>query len=150
MRATVTAADVASGSTLFAFTGSTRSSKFKYSLQVGEALHMTALETDPEPPWIFMDHSFAPTVRLEQHQKDNSIVLQAIALDDLPHHTLITFDYTLWEWEMDERFRCMHTDRWVAGWLHLTEAEKEAALPYASTHIQALHNRWLFGQSSRC
>jgi hypothetical protein len=154
-RATVTATAVAAGSVLFSFSGAVQAKKAQYSLQVGTDMHIVARDATPEPPWIFMNHSYAPTVQLEPlaltAAADEPIrSLAARALAPLPAGAPVTFDYSLWEWELEHPFQCAQTGRWVRGWLHLSEEEKDAALPHAAAHIRALHDRWLFGQSSRC
>ena len=47
-------------------------------------------------PWICLQHSFAPTVRLEQGtDADGGVTLTAVALAALDAGAGLTFDYTL-------------------------------------------------------
>ena len=69
---------------------------------------------------------------------------------DLAAGDPLTIDYNLHEWECYDPFVCAETGRAVRGFKHLEEAEQDAALPRAMSHIKMLHAQWLFGQSSRC
>ena len=52
----------------------------------------------------------------------------------------LTIDYTLHEWEMSgDGFVCSESDRRVRGFKHLSESEREAALPRAAPHIREMH-----------
>ena len=155
---------------IFSFTGVVQRRKGIYSLQVSrEEEIVTAMEAEgraagksveelndhlrvnaAEHPWIFLQHSFTPTVCLEQEQSADSVILSAVALTDIDVGGGITFDYTLHSWDMDAPFHDESTGRWVQGFGSLTEAEMDAALPRAAAHIKSMHGQWLFGQHSRC
>ena len=138
---------------VFTFTGKLTRFPDMYSLQVGAEAHLVAHLTDEVGSrWMFMNHSFSPSIQLTQQvtEDQQSIVLTARAICDMAAGDEITFDYTLHEWEMAEPFRCRASGRLVAGWSGLTDGEKEAALPRAMPHIRSMHLKHLFGQESRC
>ena len=107
---------------------------------------------EADEPWLYMNHSFAPSVRLEQTvEHDGSVVtLTARALRDLESGDAVTFDYSLHEWDSAKPFTCAETGREYSGWVGLTDAEKDVALPNAMPWIRTLHMQHLFGAESRC
>lgn len=105
-----------------------------------------------EEPWLFMNHSFDPSVRLEQEvNSDGSIVtLTARALRPLKSGDAVTFDYSLHEWDAVKPFTCVETGREYAGFVGLSDSEKDKSLPHAMPWIKTLHMQHLFGAESRC
>ena len=146
----------ATGDELFQFTGKLRRDNIgDRSIQVGREAHLTLSRADVEEPWVFLNHSFTPTVHLTHAPVSTAAepppVLTATANSDLLPGMALTIDYTLHEWEMHEGgFVCAETGRQVNGWLHLTEQEKDAKLSRAAPHVRALHLQHLFGSESRC
>lgn len=153
-KALESSAAFAAGSILFRFTGSIRRNNIgDRSLSVGSEAHLTSLE--PEQPWVFLNHSFSPSVRLSHGRVANADalppVLTATAAVDLLPGAPLTINYTLHEWEMfGQGFLCAESGRTVRGFKHLTDQEKDAALPFAADHIKSLHLQHLFGSESRC
>lgn len=134
---------------LFSFTGPVQRARGDWTIQVGQQLHLGAHASDE--PWLYMNHSFAPSVRLEQAtDESDAIILTARALRDLAEGEPVTFDYSLHEWDSVKPFTCVETGRVYAGWLGLTDEEKDAALPHAMPWIRSLHLQHLFGSESRC
>ena len=135
---------------IFSFTGPVQRARGDWTIQVGQQLHLGAHASDE--PWLYMNHSFAPSVRLEQttDESNNEIVLTARALRDLAEGEPVTFDYSLHEWDSVKPFTCVETGRVYAGWLGLTDKEKDEALPHAMPWIRSLHLQHLFGSESRC
>ena len=106
------------------------------SLQVGRAAHL--LSVPPEEPWVYLQHSFEPTVSLIVDPV--TPVATARTTEDLSDGAALTIDYTLHEWEMSgDGFVCSESGRRVRGFKHLTPSEREAALPRAAPHIRAMH-----------
>ena len=106
------------------------------SLQVGRAAHL--LSVPPEEPWVYLNHSFEPTVSLIVDPV--TPVATARATEDLVDGAALTIDYTLHEWEMSgDGFVCSESGRRVRGFKHLTPSEREAALPRAAPHIREMH-----------
>ena len=150
-RRSVAARACARGEELFRFTGSVQRTPGMYSLMVGREMHMVAPPEVPEPAWIFMEHSFSPSVALHHVSvSSTAATLAATAAVDLQPDDLVSFDYCLHEWLMSEPFRDAESGRLVDGFANLTEEEQDLALPRAQPHIRLLHAQYLFGQSSRC
>ena len=106
------------------------------SLQVGRAAHL--LSVPPEEPWVYLNHSFEPTVSLIVDPI--TPVATARTTEDLVDGAALTIDYTLHEWEMSgDGFVCSESGRRVRGFKHLTPSEREAALPRAAPHIREMH-----------
>ena len=106
------------------------------SLQVGRAAHL--LSVPPEEPWVYLQHSFEPTVSLIVDPV--TPVATARTTEDLSDGAALTIDYTLHEWEMSgDGFVCSESGRRVRGFKHLTPSEREEALPRAAPHIREMH-----------
>ena len=106
------------------------------SLQVGRAAHL--LSVPPEEPWVYLNHSFEPTVSLIVDPV--APVATARTTEDLSDGAALTIDYTLHEWEMSgDGFVCSESGRRVRGFKHLPASEREAALPRAAPHIREMH-----------
>ena len=106
------------------------------SLQVGRAAHL--LSVPPEEPWVYLQHSFEPTVSLIVDPV--TPVATARTTEDLVDGAALTIDYTLHEWEMSgDGLVCIESGRRVRGFKHLSESEREAALPRAAPHIREMH-----------
>ena len=106
------------------------------SLQVGRAAHL--LSAPPEEPWVYLQHSFEPTVSLIVDPI--TPVATARTTEDLVDGAALTIDYTLHEWEMSgDGFVCSESGRRVRGFKHLTPSEREEALPRAAPHIREMH-----------
>ena len=87
---------------------------------------------EPEPAWIFMEHSFSPSVALHHVSvSSTAATLAATAAVDLQPDDLVSFDYCLHEWLMSEPFRDAESGRVVDGFANLTEEEQDLALPRA-------------------
>ena len=105
------------------------------SLQVGRAAHL--LSVPPEEPWVYLNHSFEPTVALLIDPV--TPVATARTTGDLVDGAALTIDYTLHEWEMaGDGFVCSESGRRVRGFKHLSASEREAALPRAAPHIREM------------
>jgi hypothetical protein len=125
------------GAVLFRFAGALSPVNIgDRSLQVGRAAHL--LSVPPEEPWVYLNHSFEPTVSLIVDPV--TPVATARTTGDLSDGAALTIDYTLHEWEMSgEGFVCSESGRRVRGFKHLTPSEREAALPRAAPHIREMH-----------
>ena len=54
---------------------------------------------------------------------------------------LLTFDYTLNEWEMSTPFTCLSTGRNAKGFQYLTEEEQQRAMPHAWAHVRQMFDK---------
>ena len=105
------------------------------SLQVGRAAHL--LSVPPEEPWVYLQHSFEPTVSLIVDPV--APVATARTTEDVSDGAALTIDYTRHEWEMaGDGFVCSESGRRVRGFKHLSASEREAALPRAAPHIREM------------
>ena len=152
----VAARAVAAGEVLFCWTGVLigRNTGDR-CLQVGQRHYLTPGPEEGEPPWVFLNHSFAPSVHVSHPPLPSKDplppVLTATANAALPVDAELTIDYTLHEYIMfGNGFVCAESGRAVRGFHFLDEAAQEAALPRAMHHVRTLHGQYLFGQSSRC
>jgi hypothetical protein len=158
-----------SGDIVFKFSGKILSSNTgDRCLQVGQQQWITPKAEEGEPPWVFLNHSFEPSVHLshpplstieekspnvfdveieekvEELEYDSPIVLTVTANFELSKNTPLTIDYTLHEYIMyKDGFICAETGRNVRGFHFLTEEEKIKALPKAANHIKMLHQEAL-------
>lgn len=149
-KTTVLAEDCLAETAIFAFSGPIHRQRGPMTLQCGALEHMGA--ENPNEPWLFMNHSFSPSVRLaQQRTAEGAVVITVHALKDMTSGTPITFDYTLHEWEtLGGGFVCHETGRTVTGWIGRTDDEKDQLLSSAAPHIRSLHLQHLFGSQSRC
>ena len=124
------------GAVLFRFTGELSPINIgDRSLQVGRAAHL--LSVPPEEPWVYLNHSFEPTVSLIVDPV--APVATARTTEDLSDGAALTIDYTLHEWDMSgDGFVCSESGRRVRGFKYLSESEREAALPRAAPHIREM------------
>ena len=136
-KALVAAAAFTAGSVLFRFTGELSPVNVgDRSLQIGRDAHL--LSAPPEEPWVFLNHSFAPTVSLLVESMVPAITARAEV--DLEPNAPLSIDYTLHEWDMDgSGFICAESGRRVRGFKHLTPSERAAALPRAAQYIREMH-----------
>ena len=154
-QALVAAQAFAAKETIFTFDGMLRRDNVgDRSIMVGREVHLYPGPDAGEPHWVFLNHSFSPTVHLS-HAPVPSVdspppLMTATAAHDLEEGAALTIDYTLHEWECVDPFVCSTSGRPVRGFVHLSEAEQEASLPRALPHIKSLYMQHLFGQSSRC
>ena len=151
------------GHVLFRFTGALIGANTgDRCLQVGLKYWLTPHPEQGEPPWVFLNHSFAPTVHLthpplafdasggggessessgpsEPSALPAPPVLTATANVALGENTPLTIDYTLHEWAMSGGgFVCAESGRSVRGFQFLTREQQEHSLGRAADHIQRL------------
>lgn len=157
----VAAQQVKADEVLFRWTGMLiRRNTGDRCLQVGRDAYLTPTLEEQEveaPPWVFLNHSFQPTVRVDHaplppNQKGAPPpTLTAMAIRSLAAGSPLTIDYTLHEYFMyGNGFTCSESGREVRGFFFLSDEEKEAALPNVMHHVRTQHNQYLFGQESRC
>ena len=144
--------EFAAGEPIFQFTGVLQRMPSRYSVAVARDAHL--IGGDDSMWWEYLNHSFSPTIRVAHDPiaafSSPPPIMSVTAAQDLEPGTMLTFDYTLHEWDMAEPFTCVETGRQCGGFLHLSDSEKDEALPRAMPHIRSLHLQHLFGQSSRC
>lgn len=152
----VTARPVMAGEIIFRFSGMLIGSNTgDRCLRVGERHYLTPAPEEDEPPWVFLNHSYSPSVELShppvEGRNPPPPVLTATATAALPADTPMTFDYNLHEYMMfDEGFSCEETGRPVRGFHFLAPEEQEALLLRVMPFVKTLHGRHLFGSESRC
>lgn len=149
-RSTLVSQPIAAGEAIFSFSGIMHRHRGPMTLQCGALEHLGA--ASPDEPWLFMNHSFTPTARIEHGKRtDAGLVLTVFAIADMVSDQAVTFDYSLHEWEtLDGGFMCHESGRTVSGWVGRTEEEKDRLLKSAAPHIRSLHLQQLFGSQSRC
>lgn len=149
-RSTFVSQPIAAGEVIFSFSGIMHRHRGPMTLQCGALEHLGA--ASPDEPWLFMNHSFTPTARIEHGKRtDAGLVLTVFAIADMVSDQAVTFDYSLHEWEtLDGGFMCHESGRTVSGWVGRTEEEKDRLLKSAAPHIRSLHLQQLFGSQSRC
>lgn len=129
----------AEGEEILAIEGELVPRPSRYSVQVDDALHVeipvaesTNLERIFEAyPWRFLNHSCAPSARVEGR------VL--VALRSLAAWDEITFDYNTTEYRMASPFvcRCGHCGgRTIAGFGRLSRTEQERLRPNLAPHLR--------------
>lgn len=127
------------GERLFRLEGETMARPSRYSLQIGEELHLdlgpghSSGEILERFFWRFMNHSCDPTVEIRGPE--------VIARKDIGPTEAVTYNYNTTEWEMAEPFvcqcgspRCLQR---IRGFKHLTPAQR-AELPAISPHLARL------------
>jgi hypothetical protein len=140
---------VAAGEVLFRWTGVLLAhNSGDRCLQVGRQSWLTPPQSEGEPPWVFLNHSFDPSVLISHAPLPATDpappVLTATATTALPAEAPLTIDYTLHEYIMcGGGFVCAESGRTVRGFRFLGEAAQEAALPRALDHVKALHEQHL-------
>ena len=104
------------------------------SLQVGRAAHL--LSVPPEEPWVYLNHSFEPTVSLIVDPV--TPVATARTTEDLVDGAALTIDYTLHEWEMSgDGFVCSESGRRVRGFKYVRERARGGAARRAHPGVMA-------------
>ena len=153
-RRLMTAEPVSLGQAIFRFTGVLiRRNTGDRCLRVGEHHYLATEEEEPEPPWVFLNHSFTPTVALSHDavrgHNPTPPVLTATATTSLPAGAPLTLDYTLHEYAMyGGGFVCEETGRPVRGFQFLPPEEQRAALPRAMPFVHRLHAQTLSARSA--
>lgn len=114
--------------------GEETSSPSRYSVQVSRDRHLHP--SGPDTPWMYVNHSCRPNLAFEPESGD-FVARHAIQPGDQ-----LTFNYLTTEWEMAEAFDCACGDDEcvgrVAGFRHLSEADRERLLEDAAPHIRIL------------
>jgi hypothetical protein len=127
------------GEEILALDGELVSRPSRYSVQVDDALHVeipAAESADLEHvfeayPWRFLNHSCAPSARVEGRA--------LLALRDLAAWEEVTFDYNTTEYRMASPFvcRCGHCGgRKIGGFARLARAEQERLRPNLAPHLR--------------
>ena len=145
MPSLIASRSIQSDEEIFQFTGKLLSENTgDRCLQVSLKHWITPDPTESEPPWVYLNHSFNPSVHVS-HEKvlppfDTPPIITATANHDISIDTPLTIDYTLHEWEMyEDGFECSESGRQVKGFKHLSILEKKDVLMRCSYHIQILH-----------
>lgn len=107
------------GATILTVRGDLKNEPTRYSIQVGEDLHMEPTELPADKQyfddylWPFLNHGFSPNARMRGRD--------LVAITSISVGEEITFDYNTNEWAMATPFKCMKTGRFVSGFSHLDE-----------------------------
>lgn len=113
-------------------TGERRSEPDRYSIQVGERVHVYPNGS----AWKYLNHSCRPNLIFEA-DTSGFVARRRIAQGEE-----LTFNYLTTEWTMAEGFacRCGSPSCYgnIAGFAHLQRAAQEELLPVAAPHIRAL------------
>ncbi len=136
----VTVRPVTEGEQLFHIEGRPGRQPDRYSVQVGEDIHLNpfdAPDADDQTrraPWQFMNHACEPSARLQG--------TDVFALRDLSAGEEVTFNYLTTEYQMAEPFschcgspRCLGR---IGGFKLLPEVERERLRPWLAPHLARL------------
>ncbi len=125
-RRLVTTTAIPEGTVLFRIEGHETRTPTKYSLQVGQDLHLDqrgardATDRVRRFYWRYMNHACAPTTRIRDRE--------VIAVREIAALEGVTFDYNTTEYDMAEPFTCrcgsVHCVGTVRGARHLTPAQR--------------------------
>ena len=153
MPSLLTSRRVRAGEVMFRFTGALIGANTgDRCLQVGRRHWLTPHPEEGEPPWVFLNHSFEPTVHIShppmpfddldgdgQPPAPAPPILTATSNVPLGVNSSLTIDYTLHEWVMsDGGFVCAESGRSVKGFRFLTREQQKENLSRAADHIQQL------------
>lgn len=130
---------IASGERLFTIEGELTTRPSRYSLQIGENLHIDlgnghgTEEILERYFWRFMNHSCDPNALIRERE--------VVAWRDIKPWEAVTIDYNTTEWEMAEPFAC-HCGSLgclgkIQGFKYLTPTQRERlrmVAPYLSRH----------------
>lgn len=129
---------VGAGGRLFRIEGETTRCPSRYSVQIGENLHIdvgtghSAEEILDRYFWRFMNHSCDPNTMVKGQK--------VIVLRDIRPWEDVTFNYNTTEYDMAEPFTCRCGSarclREIRGFKHLTAAEKERLRPLLGAHLR--------------
>lgn len=118
---------VAAGEVILVAEGEVVDRTSRFTLQIGEAAHLAPPKRLDGPVdgllWPYLNHSRRPNTRLDGRRL---VAIEAIEAGDE-----LTFDYNANEWDMASPFRCLESGEWVAGYRHLSPAERAARAPVA-------------------
>jgi hypothetical protein len=125
------------GERLFRMEGDRVSRPSRYSVQIGEELHMdlgpgySSEEMLDRYFWRFMNHGCDPNMLIAGED--------VLALHDIEPGETLTFNYNTTEWNMAEPFRCRCGSPQclgtIRGYKHLTAAQREELFPPAAPHL---------------
>ena len=127
---------VAAGCTVLEFDGAVRTTPARYSVQVGADAHIhpddsAVMTQDPSRfRWRFLNHSCAPTCRVEGRR--------LVALRDLAAGEELTFDYNATEWSVAEPFTCLCGacgGSVVRGFAHLDAVARAQRSGWIAEHL---------------
>jgi hypothetical protein len=130
--------DFAAGDILVHITGEVVRAPTRYTLQVGDGVHIEALPAKEAahgfPSWRFINHSCAPNVRLRGHEM--------VAKDAIQQGDEVTFDYDTTEWDMSSPFACecgtARCRKAVRGYRHLAPERRADLAGDLAAHMPAV------------
>lgn len=127
------------GERLFRLEGLTTAQPSRYSLQVGERLHLdlgpghSTAEIMERYFWRFMNHSCEPSAEVRGRE--------VLARREIRPEEAVTYNYNTTEWDMAEPFACRCGSprclRQIRGFRHLSTAQR-AELPAVADHLVRL------------
>ncbi len=133
----VAARPIAEGEVLFTIEGQTTLRPSRFSLQIGEGLH---IDLDPVPGveeifdryfWRFLNHGCEPNARV--------VGLDVIAVRAIARWDDVTFHYNTTEFDMAEPFACRCGAASclgeIQGFKHLSPAERARLRPWLARHL---------------
>lgn len=139
----VAAQPIVAGTRLFHIEGERTNQPTRYSVQIGENLHIDlgnsygAAEIFDRYFWRFMNHSCDPNTLI----RDGAV----IAIRDIPRWADVTFNYNTTEFDIAEPFEChcgsQDCRKAIKGFLHLPPTERERLRPLLAPHLIALIDR---------
>jgi hypothetical protein len=131
---------IGAGARLFRIEGERTHRPSRYSVQIGEHLHIdlgrghSREEILDRYYWRFMNHSCEPNTLI----RDQDV----IATRDIEPWADVTFNYNTTEYDMAEPFRCHcgspRCGGDIRGFKHLSPAERERLRPALAPHLRRL------------
>jgi hypothetical protein len=131
---------IRAGERLFRIEGDRTPWPSRYSVQIGEELHVDlgpGYEIEAMLDryfWRFMNHGCDPNLLITGED--------VVALCDIEPGVALTFNYNTTEWNMAEPFRCHCGSSQclgtIRGFKHLTAAQRERLHPHAAPHLLRL------------
>jgi hypothetical protein len=127
------------GERLFHMEGEPARRPTRYTVQIGENLHLEMLRgTKAEEVfdryfWRFMNHSCEPNAFIRRRD--------VIAIREIAPQEGVTFNYNTTEYDMAEPFDCRcgsaHCLGTIRGFKHLPELERRRLAPFLASHLRA-------------
>jgi hypothetical protein len=131
--------DIARGARILAIEGKLQAHPTRYSIQLGESLHIEASSDLPPQamrerhPWRFLNHACDPNARIQGRL--------LLARRPIRAGEQVTFDYTTTELDMAEPFECGCGAKscvgLVRGFAHLSREDQLARASRLAPHVKA-------------
>jgi len=130
-KAVFTSEPIKKDEVLIEFTGELTNKPDKYTIQLGEDVHITCVSLT-----IYLNHSCEPNTYIDVATKSIR------ALVDIEQDKEVTFNYLATEYDMESPFACFCNAptclRQIRGFKHMSESERENIRHLAAPHLWTL------------